>query len=156
MSQFFTSGGQNRSFTLSISPSNEYSELISFTIDWINLAVQETLKSLLQHHSSKASVLQCLAFFMVQLSHPLGFPGGSEVKAPASNEGDLGLIPGSGRSPGEGNGNPLQYSCLKNPMDRGAWGATVHGVAKSQTRLSDFTSLHLTSIHNYWKNHSFD
>ena len=51
----------------------------------------------------------------------LGFPGGSEVKASASNVGDPGLIPGSGRSPGEGNGNPLQYSCLKNPMDRGAW-----------------------------------
>ena len=67
------------------------------------------------------------------------FPGGSEVKASASNAGDLGLIPGSGRSPGEGNGNPLQYSCLENPMDRGAWWATVHGVAKSQTRLSDFT-----------------
>ena len=52
---------------------------------------------------------------------------------------DLGSIPGSGRSPGEGNGNPLQYSCLENPMDRGAWWATVHGVAKSWTRLSDFT-----------------
>ena len=51
----------------------------------------------------------------------LGFPGGSEVKASASNVGDPGLIPGSGRSPGEGNGNPLQYSCLENPMDRGAW-----------------------------------
>ena len=50
-----------------------------------------------------------------------GFPGGSEVKASASNAGDLGLIPGSGRSPGEGNGNPLQYSCLENPMDREAW-----------------------------------
>ena len=50
-----------------------------------------------------------------------GFPGGSEVKASASNAGDLGSIPGSGRSPGEGNGNPLQYSCLENPMDRGAW-----------------------------------
>ena len=49
------------------------------------------------------------------------FPGGSEVKASASNAGDLGSIPGSGRSPGEGNGNPLQYSCLENPMDRGAW-----------------------------------
>ena len=61
------------------------------------------------------------------------FPGGSEVKASASNAGDLGSIPGSGRSPGEGNGNPLQYSCLENPMDRGAWWATVHGVAKSQT-----------------------
>ena len=51
----------------------------------------------------------------------LGFPGGSEVKASACNAGDLGSIPGSGRSPGEGNGNPLQYSCLENPMDRGAW-----------------------------------
>ena len=69
----------------------------------------------------------------------LGFPGGSEVKASACNIGDLGSIPGSGRSPGEGNGSPLQYSCLENPMDRGAWQATVHGVAKSQTPLSDFT-----------------
>ena len=67
------------------------------------------------------------------------FPGGSEVKASACRVGDLGSIPGSGRSPGEGNGNPLQYSCLENPMDRGAWWATVHRVAKSQTRLSYFT-----------------
>ena len=52
---------------------------------------------------------------------------------------DMGLIPGSGRSPGEGNGYPLQHSCLENSMDRGAWWATVHGVAKSQTRLKDFT-----------------
>ena len=65
--------------------------------------------------------------------------GDSEVKASACNAGDLGSIPGSGRSPGEGNGNPLQYSCLENPMDGGAWWATVHGVAKSWTRLSDFT-----------------
>ena len=61
----------------------------------------------------------------------MGFPGGSVVKnLPASAE-DMGLIPGSGRSPGEGNGNPLQYFCLGNPMDRGAWRATVPGVAKS-------------------------
>ena len=64
------------------------------------------------------------------------FPGGSEVKASACNMGDLGSIPGSGRAPGEGNGNPLQSSCLENPMDKEAWWATVHGVAKSQTRLS--------------------
>ena len=69
----------------------------------------------------------------------MGFPGGSEGKASACNMGDPGWIPGSGRSPGEGNGNPLQYSCLENPMDRGAWWATVHGIAKSWTRLSDFT-----------------
>ena len=66
-----------------------------------------------------------------------GFPGGSEGKASACNAGDLGLIPGLGRSPGEGNGNPLQYSCLENPMDR-EWFAIVHRVAKSRIRLSDF------------------
>ena len=70
------------------------------------------------------------------------FPDGSEVKASASNAGDPGSIPGLGRSPGEGNGNPLQYSCLENPMDLEVWSATVHGVAKSQTRLSDFTHFH--------------
>ena len=70
-----------------------------------------------------------------------GFPGASEVKASASNAGDPGLIPGSGRSSGEGNGNPLQYSCLENPMDWGAWWAVVHGVTKSRTWLSDFTYL---------------
>ena len=65
------------------------------------------------------------------------FPGGSVVKNPPANAGDVGLIPGSGRSTGEGNGNPLQYSCLENSTDRGALGATVHGVTKSQTRLND-------------------
>ena len=70
-----------------------------------------------------------------------GFPGGSEVKASACNAGELGSIPGLGRAPGEENGNPLQYSCLENPMDRGALWAIVHRVAKSQTRLSDFTFL---------------
>ena len=67
----------------------------------------------------------------------LGFPGGSEVKASASNAGDPGSVPGLGRSPGEGNGNLLQYSCLENSMDRGGWRARVHGVAKSRTQLSD-------------------
>ena len=62
-----------------------------------------------------------------------------KLKASDSNAGDLGSIPGSGRSPGEGNGNPLQYSCLENLMDRGAWWTSVHRVEKSQTRLSDFT-----------------
>ena len=71
-------------------------------------------------------------------SKNLSFPGGSDCKASAYNVGDLGSIPGSGRSPGEGNGNPLQYSCLENPMDRGAWWATDHGVAKSWKWLSDF------------------
>ena len=69
----------------------------------------------------------------------MGFPGGSESKESACNAGDLGSIPRSGRSPGGGHGNPLQYSCLENPMDGGAWWATVHRVTKNQTRLSDFT-----------------
>ena len=85
------------SFSFSISPSNEYSGLISFRIDWFDL---------LFHNS-------------VAFSNVLE---GSDIYT-------------------EGNGNPLQYSCLENPMDGGAWQATVHGVAKSQTRLSDFTYL---------------
>ena len=118
------------SFSFSISPSNEHPELISFRMDWLDfLPVQGTLKSLLQYHSSKASVLWCSASF--------DFPGGSDGKVSACNVGDPGSIPGSGRSSGEGNGNPLQYSCLENPMYRGAWETTVHGVAKSWTRLSD-------------------
>ena len=68
-----------------------------------------------------------------------GFPGGTVIKNPPANAGDTsheGSIPGLGRSPGGGNGNPFQYSCLENSMDRRTWQATVHGVAKSQTQLS--------------------
>ena len=88
------------------------------------------------------SILDCgtkilLAAWSGQGIYTQGFLGGSEVKVSASNTGDLGSIPGLGRSPGEGNGNRLQYSCLENPMDGEAWWATVHGVVKSQTRLSD-------------------
>ena len=72
----------------------------------------------------------------------MGFPGGSDSKESACNIGDPGLIPGLGISSGIGNGNPPQYSCLENSMDRGAWQATVHGVAKSWTQLNDF---HFTS-----------
>ena len=70
------------------------------------------------------------------------FPGGSDSKESACNVGDLDSVPGTGRSPGEGNGNPLQCSCPENPMDRGDWWATVHGVAKRQTCLSDRTHTH--------------
>ena len=69
-----------------------------------------------------------------------GLPGGSVVKNLPANAGDMGLIPGSGRFPGEGNDNPLQYSCLENSMYRGAWRATIHewdGGGKNQTQLSD-------------------
>ena len=82
---------------------------------------------------------QCflISFFL------LSFPGGSVVKNLPSTAGDWDLIPGSGRSPREGNGNSLQYSCLGSPMDRGAWWATGHGVAKNQTRLSNSITTHL-------------
>ena len=73
----------------------------------------------------------------------VGFPGGSVVKnlpGSAGNRRDTGSIPGSGRSPGVGNGTPLQFSCLENPMDRGAWWAMVHEVAKSQARLKQFST----------------
>ena len=74
--------------------------------------------------------------FLITFPRILGFPGSSMVKNPPANSGDardIGSIPRWGRSPGEGNGNPLQYSCLENPMERGAWWATVHVVTKSQT-----------------------
>ena len=79
----------------------------------------------------------CLAKWLSYTDIYIFFPGGSVVKNPPAMQENLGSIPGSGRSPGEGNGNPLQYSCLQIPMNRGAWWATVHGVAKSQTQLSD-------------------
>ena len=71
------------------------------------------------------------------MKYVLGFPGGSNSKEFGCNAGDLSSIPGLGKSTGEGNGNPLQDSCLENSMDRGAWQATAHGVTKSQTRLRD-------------------
>ena len=83
---------------------------------------------------SRCSELSYLTTLIAYPHYPVNLPGSSEVKnlpANAGDAGDLGLIPGSGRSPGEGNGNPLQYSCRENPMDRGAWWATVHGVAES-------------------------
>ena len=79
--------------------------------------------------------------YFLQIQGFLGFPGGSDSKESACNAGDLSSILGLGRSSGEGNGYPLQYSCLGNPMDRGAWRARIHGVTKSQTQLSNF---HLT------------
>ena len=132
-------------------------------MDWLDLlAVQGSLKSLLQHHSSKASTLRHSAFFTVQLSHPYLTTGktialtrqtfvrnvsinlwSSQValvmKNLHVNAGDIrdpALIPGSGRSPEEENGYPFKHSCLENPMDRGTWQATVHGVTKSWTWLS--------------------
>ena len=70
-----------------------------------------------------------------------GLPKWCSGKASSANAGDKGSIPGTGRSPGEGNSNPLQYSCLENPMDRGAWRTIVHRVAKSQTRLKRLSTM---------------
>ena len=100
--------------------------------------------------------------------HVLGFLGGSAVKSicKAGAAGDTGSVPGLGRTPGRGNGNPLQYSCLENPMDRGAWPATVHGVAKSQTQLKRLSKHSRTCTYSHspsvpsplptwWKGHVF-
>ena len=75
---------------------------------------------------------------------PMDFPGGVVIKNLPANAGDTSSIPGSGRSPGVGNGNPHEYSCLENSMDRGAWWATVHGVAQSDTTAED------SQYHFYW------
>ena len=91
-----------------------------------------------------ACIPNLLFFFLIlvncgkiHVTQDEGFPHGSAVKNLPASAGDAGWIPGLGRSPGEGNGKPLQYSCLENTMDGGAWRATVHGVAKSWTRLGD-------------------
>ena len=145
-----------------ISPSNEYSGLISFRIDSFDLcAVKGTLKSLFQHHTSKhqfnllygptlTSVLTtginipftiqtCIGKVMSLLFNMLSrlVLVVKNLPATAGDIRDVDSIPGSGRSPGEGHENPLQYSCLENAMDRGAWKATVHRVTKNWTWLSD-------------------
>ena len=76
-------------------------------------------------------------YFLLATEFLQGSSADSVVKNPLANAGDAGSITGSGRSPGVGNGSPLQYSCLENSMDRGAWGATVHGVSQGWTPLSD-------------------
>ena len=86
--------------------------------------------------SDTSSHQQQGSIFMIIINNE-SFPGGSDGKESACSAGDLNSVPGLGRSCGEGNGNPLQYSCLENSTDRGAWSATVNGVAKSQTRLSN-------------------
>ena len=86
-------------------------------------------------------------------NNDMGFPGGSDSRESACNAGDLGSIPGLGRSPGEGNGNPLQYSCLENSIDRGAWWATVHGVTEQWYGLIPFSQqpVKLALLHILYK-----
>ena len=106
----------------------------------VKFSLQKVSRVLIKHHQHGQSGLQVVPDPLLY-SYPVlyhgGFPGGSDSKESACNAGDLGLIPGSGRSPGEGNGNTLQYSCLDNFMDRETWWATVHGVTESRTWLSN-------------------
>ena len=140
------------SFSFNKSPSDEFSGLLFFRVDGFDLlAVQGTLKSLLQHHSSKASVLQHSAFLIVQLSRPYMITGKTialTIRTFVGKEMSLLFNMLSKLVIGEGNGTPLQYSCLENPMDGGAWWAAVHGVAKSGTQLSDFT---FTFTFTHWR-----
>ena len=106
---------------------------------------KKSLKSDLWAHTPREYIN--ILFFINLLSvediywNQLGFPGGSVNKESACNSGDLGLIPESRGSPGEGNGYPFQYSCLKNPMDRGLWQATVHGVMKELDTTEQLSTL---------------
>ena len=152
------------SFRFSISPSHEHSGLISLRIDWFGLlAVQGTLKSLLQHHNSKATILQCSAVFIDPVLTSIREGNGNPLQHSClENPMDGGLV---GCSPwdheesdtteqlhfslpciGEGNGNPLQCSCLENPRDCEAWWVAIYGVTQSQTWLKQRSS---SSSHPY-------
>jgi len=132
------------SLSFSISPSNEHPGLISFRMDWwALLAVQGTLKSLLQHHSSKASILWRSAFFTVQLSRPYMTTGKIIALTRRTFVGKVMSLLFNMISRlviGEGNGIPLQCSCLENSRDGGAWWAAVYRVAQSWTRLKRLSS----------------
>ena len=108
----------------------------------------------LRHLFLNNSHLRHRFFFLNYLQPIWDFSGGSEGKASVYSAGDLGSIPRLGSFPGEGNGNPLQYSCLENPMEGGAWRAAVHGVSKSRTWLSDFTFTFNQSGYNSWNHFS--
>ena len=111
----------------------------SWSSDWTHVSCIG--RQILNHWTTR-EVLSYMSWFP-STYQALGISGGSDNKESACNAEDPGSIPGSGRSPGEGNDSPLQYSCLENPMDRGAWRASVHGVPKSRTLLSDY------HIHTY-------
>ena len=133
--------------------------------DWINCAIarqwniiQHKKENELPSHETTWRKQKCISpseisqtekakYCVIPIIRYHGLPCGSDGRKSACNASDLGSIPRSGRSPGEGNGNPLQYSCLENPMDRGAWQATVHQVAKSQTRLKKLSMCIITCTH---------
>ena len=96
-----------------------------------------SISNVRQHPKGRFSIMLFYFCLIRRYYYSLDFPCSSVDKESACSAGDWGSIPGSGRPPGEGNGNPLQYSCLENLMDTGAWWATVHEVEKSRTRLND-------------------
>ena len=109
---------------------------------WLHLWQEPLIITALEGSSQKRGLQHwtCVSWDLNTNSHTGGFLGGSDSKESACNAGDLGWIPGLGRSPREGNGYPFQYSCLLNPMDRGAWWAIVHGVTQSQTWATKHTA----------------
>ena len=108
-------------------PTIKRRELLIHPTTWIGLK-----------NSVLSSRNQTQEYILCNCLYKKSFPGGSDGKESTCNAEDLGLIPGLGRSPGEGNGNPLQYSCLENSMDRGDWRSVVRGVPENQTQLRDF------------------
>ena len=108
----------------------------SDTTEWLSLSTH-IIKHSINYLINLYYRLLEIHLFKIILRKKWGFPGGSDGKEWVYQAGDPGLIPGSVRSPGEGHSKPLQYSCLENFMDRGAWQATVHGFTKSRTQLSD-------------------
>ena len=138
MSRLFVPGGQSTS------------------IEWWNRLLKTQLSCHLGENTLRSwSNLLWACNIYVGWSANMGFPGGSVVKNPPASVGDTGSIPGSGRSLRKGNGNALQYSFLGNPMDRGAWQATVPGVTESQTRLGDQTTTisQYTKLCSHWLEH---
>ena len=111
-----------------------YSSILTWRVPWIGEPGElQSIRLQRIGHQSDLAHIDC----SIYLTLLLGFPCSSVGKEFACSAGDLGSIPGLGRSPGEGNGSPLQYPCLENLMERGAWWAAVHGVTKSQARLTD-------------------
>ena len=145
-SWFFASSGQ------SIGDSTS-SLVLSVNIQgWLSLGLTGLISLLSKGPSrgfSNSTIWKHQFFSPSQEYYHFNFLGGSDGNESVCNAGDLGSIPGLGRSPGEGKGYPLQHSCLKNPMDGANWRATAYGVAKSQTRLSDFHFITLSLI--FWR-----
>ena len=117
-------------------------EIIATLLIGYTLILFLKMKRFLKHECDTATLSNLCIAYNCSLTRASRWCGGKESISNAGDAGDLGSIPGSGRSPGGGNGDSLQYSCMGNPMDRGAWQATVHGVAKSQTWLSDWAHRH--------------